>query len=280
MGLIEDYIRANILNGEEGNFNDRFIAFLARNYIVDGSPEGVIAAPPGAAAWNIQGGASTTLYVKESGTGDTGWVGYGAGGGGGGGFTQEEIEDFVGAMVSGNTETGIAVTYDDAGNKLNFVAEVTQAELEAVEDGAAADLATHAGGADPHTGYLKESEYIADERVLTGILDGGGSVITTGAKKAYIPVPLDCTITKVQLLADQAGSIVVDIWKDTYANFPPTVADTITASAKPTLSSAIKSQDTTLTGWTTALTAGDILELNVDSATTVTKVYVLIFVRP
>lgn len=39
----------------------------------------------------------------------------------GGGFTQEQIEDFVGAMVTGNTETNIAVTYDDAGGKLNFV---------------------------------------------------------------------------------------------------------------------------------------------------------------
>ena len=32
-----------------------------------------------------------------------------------------------------------------------------------------------------------------------------------------------------------SGSIVIDVWKDTYANFPPIVADTITASAKPTL---------------------------------------------
>lgn len=39
------------------------------------------------------------------------------------GRTQEEIEDFVGAMVSGNTETGISVTYDDTGGKLNFDAQ-------------------------------------------------------------------------------------------------------------------------------------------------------------
>lgn len=45
------------------------------------------------------------------------------GSGGGGGFTQEEIEDFVGGMVTGNTETGIEVTYDDAGGKLNFDAQ-------------------------------------------------------------------------------------------------------------------------------------------------------------
>lgn len=37
--------------------------------------------------------------------------------------TTEQIEDIVGAMVSGNTETGIAVTYDDTGAKLNFDAQ-------------------------------------------------------------------------------------------------------------------------------------------------------------
>jgi hypothetical protein len=110
------------------------------------------------------------------------------------------------------------------------------------------------------------------------VIDGGGNVIGTGAKKAYLSVPVNCTITKARLLADQSGSIVVDVWKDTYANYPPTVADTITASAKPTLSSAQKSEDSTLTGWTTALTAGDVIEVNVDSVTTVTKVYLDLFV--
>lgn len=33
----------------------------------------------------------------------------------------EAVQDIIGAMVSGNTETGIAVTYDDATGKLNFV---------------------------------------------------------------------------------------------------------------------------------------------------------------
>ena len=38
-----------------------------------------------------------------------------------GGKTNEEIQDIVGGMVSGNTETNIDVTYDDSGGKLNFV---------------------------------------------------------------------------------------------------------------------------------------------------------------
>lgn len=105
------------------------------------------------------------------------------------------------------------------------------------------------------------------------IIDGGGSAITTGVK-GDVEIPFACTITAARLFADQSGSIVVDIWKDTYANYPPTVADTITASAKPTLSSATKSEDTTLTGWTTSITAGNTLRFNVDSASTVTRVTV------
>jgi hypothetical protein len=122
------------------------------------------------------------------------------------------------------------------------------------------------------------TQAVSNARILRTVLDGGGSAITTGAKKVYISVPSACSIIKVRLLADVSGSIVLDLWRDSYANYPPTVADTIVAAAKPTLSSAIKSEDSTLTGWSTALAAGDILEVNVDSATTVTKVYMDLFV--
>ena len=101
-------------------------------------------------------------------------------------------------------------------------------------------------------------------------IDGGGSAITTGAKKIYLRVGYDCTITGWELVADQSGSIAIDIWKDSFAHFPPTLADTITASAKPSLSSAQTNSSSSLTGWTTSVSAGDYLEINVDSASTVT----------
>lgn len=103
------------------------------------------------------------------------------------------------------------------------------------------------------------------------VIDGGGSTITTGIKGDLV-VPIGCTIVSVTMVADQSGSIVIDIWKDTYTNYPPTIADTITASAKPTISAALKSQDTTLTGWTTSVAAGDTIRFNVDSITSITRV--------
>jgi hypothetical protein len=105
------------------------------------------------------------------------------------------------------------------------------------------------------------------KRVFGVVIDGGGAVPSTGVQ-GYFRLPWNGTITKVTLLADQTGSAVVDVWKDTYANYPPTVADTITASAKPTLSSASKYEDSTLTGWTTSVTAGDVFGFNLNSVTT------------
>ena len=43
-------------------------------FVGSGSPEGVVTADPGSLYTNIAGGANTTLYVKESGGGNTGWV--------------------------------------------------------------------------------------------------------------------------------------------------------------------------------------------------------------
>lgn len=111
------------------------------------------------------------------------------------------------------------------------------------------------------------SARLSDNQRTTAIefvIDGGGSAITTGVK-GDIEVPFACTIQQVTMLADQSTTTTVDIWKDTYANFPPTDADSITAAAVPGTSAALKDQDATLTGWTTSISAGDILRFNVDA---------------
>ena len=102
-------------------------------------------------------------------------------------------------------------------------------------------------------------------------IDGAGALITTGVK-GYLRIPYDCTITKSELVANASGSIEVQIWKDSFLNFPPTSGDTIVASAPPTLSSAQKATDSTLTGWTTTLAEGDYLGFSVTTAVTVTRV--------
>lgn len=107
------------------------------------------------------------------------------------------------------------------------------------------------------------------------VIDGGGSEIAD-ATEIQVVVPFAMTITGYTALADVSGSISIDVWKDTYANAPPTDADTITASAPIAISSAVKSQDTTLTGWTTSVSAGDVLIFHVDSCTSIERVSISI----
>lgn len=41
-------------------------------------------------------------------------------------LTQEQVQDYIGTMVTGNTETGISVTYDDANDEFDFVVSVVE----------------------------------------------------------------------------------------------------------------------------------------------------------
>jgi len=106
---------------------------------------------------------------------------------------------------------------------------------------------------------------------LVFVIGDGIATITTGLK-GFLSVDFACTITGWALFGDATGSIQLDLWKDVYANFPPTVADTITASAKPLFSSAVKGKSSTLTGWTTSIAAGDVIGVKVDSITTCKQV--------
>lgn len=117
-----------------------------------------------------------------------------------------------------------------------------------------------------------------DDSSIEIIIDGGGAAITTGVK-GYLEVPFACYIEACIMAADQSGSVVVDIWKCAYDDFDagsthPVDADSITASAQPTISSDTKDEDETLTGWTRSLNKGDILAYNVDSASTITRLVI------
>ena len=61
--------------------------------------------------------------------------------------TEETIEDFVGGMVTGNTETGIAVTYEDSDGTLDFVVSDTTVAGDSGSPGITpGDTLTIAGG--------------------------------------------------------------------------------------------------------------------------------------
>lgn len=128
---------------------------------------------------------------------------------------------------------------------------------------------------DPVLGKLRQEDSGFSEASFGITIDGGGSVISTGIM-GYVTIPYACTITGWDMFAAQPGSCIIDIWKDTYANYPPTIADTITGSEKPTLTSQQKNQNNSLSTWVTTISAGDVIAFNVDSASIVTRVNVII----
>lgn len=129
-------------------------------------------------------------------------------------------------------------------------------------------LQTQGSAANPQwaTAGGTANQAIADPTML---IDGGGSAIQAGAQRS-IYVDFACTISQVTILADQPGSLVVDLWLVNFAGYPTTSASSIVASDPPTLSSAQKSQDSTLTGWSKTIPAGSTITYHVNSASTVT----------
>lgn len=177
------------------------------------------------------------------------------------------MADYPDSIYSPRTrENKSGVEYDVDKKTVLFVEDIDKGDDETVA------IETELG-TDPKSGFSDVAERLdaGDVRSLTFIIDGGGAEISTGLK-GFLIIPFKCVINSVTLLADQNGAIVVDIWKDTYGNFPPTDADSITASAPPTITaSGDKSRDTTMTAWTTTIEAGSILAFNVDSVETIER---------
>lgn len=74
-----------------------------------GTPEGTITAPIGSTFSRTNGSTGTSLYVKESGSGNTGWVPVAAGGGGGTGDVTGPIASTDGQLVVFDGTTGKAI---------------------------------------------------------------------------------------------------------------------------------------------------------------------------
>lgn len=155
------------------------------------------------------------------------------------------------------------------------------------------DLTEETTPADTDLLYLVTSGSPAEDRRITraNLLGGtrtraitacfnNASGIQAGEQVEF-SVPVACTITGWTLLADQVGSIQIDIWKDTYANFPPTDADSITGSSPPSIAgspAARKNQSSSVGDWTTSIAAGDTLIFNVDSASGIERAVLVLTV--
>jgi hypothetical protein len=105
------------------------------------------------------------------------------------------------------------------------------------------------------------------DRVVTVTFDGQGNTVAVDST-AYGVLPFAGTFTGWRLASNVSGSIVIDLWKTTFGETTPTVANTITPTGKPTLTN-----EKTATGtFSAAITANDLLACHVDSVSGLTKV--------
>ena len=114
--IVEAAIQTNVVSEEKlkisnSGTNGQFLSKQSGNSggltWADGASEGT--------SVKSTGESGGTKFLREDGDGTCSWQSVPAG------VTQENVEDWVGDMVTGNTETGITVTYDDSDGTLDFV---------------------------------------------------------------------------------------------------------------------------------------------------------------
>jgi hypothetical protein len=126
------------------------------------------------------------------------------------------------------------------------------------------------------SGTVSAGQLPARTASINFTIDGGGSVPTTGIW-GQISIPTGCTVTGWVLTADASGSAVIDVLRSTYAGFPTTTS--IAGTDKPTLSSTQKNENLSISAWgSTALSAGDQLQVNLNSVTTCTRLNLTLIV--
>lgn len=164
-------------------------------------------------------------------------------------FTNERAEDVIGAALT-DTDT-IDLTYTD--------------------NGAAAGTIT---------------ARVKQRYTVGACFTNGTTALVTPTNDVQIRVPTTGTLRKLTILAQSGitGACVLDVWKDTYGNFPPVVGDSMVGGSgtvpQITVGNA-KYEDSTFTNWTTtAVTAGDTITFHLTSASVFSNVVILLDIEP
>jgi hypothetical protein len=112
-------------------------------------------------------------------------------------------------------------------------------------------------------------------RTINYLIGGATTAIASGIVKGDIMWDYAAELQAWTLLADQAGTITIDVWSaNGTANFPPTNAASICNGHEPAIAAGTTwAQDTDLSDWSdTSIAEGDIWRLNVDGCGTITSV--------
>lgn len=169
----------------------------------------------------------------------------------------EIVRDLIGTVTVG--DDGVIKTIDDVGNTVTFTLDMDfliGAILATVLPGPGI-AAVGDGMANTVTISLDHSHYMNFEF----------PAVANGQVRDLV-APFDYEIEENTVVADASGSVSFQVDRATYAAFP--TMTNIDASAPPALSSAQKSRDSTLTGWTKTGSAGDILRATASGVSGIT----------
>ena len=126
-------------------------------------------------------------------------------------LTEEQVEDFVGGMVTGNTETGITVTYEDSDGTLDFVVAsqtdenfttADHSKLDGIEASADVTDATNVNAA----GAVMNSDLDGKGEILIGDGSGDPTALAVGTND-YVLTADSSEATGVKWAAAAGGSV-------------------------------------------------------------------------
>jgi hypothetical protein len=123
---------------------------------------------------------------------------------------------------------------------------------------------------------LTTSSTVSLPRGFGATFDGGGSALTADSTQNVLTsIPYSCTISAWTILVD-TGRATFDIWVNNGTSIP-TSGNSITASALPAISSGTSTgKNTTLTGWTTSVSAFSNIIINLNAVSSATKATLMV----
>lgn len=202
-----------------------------------GSPEGAISASIGSVYRRTDGGASTSLYVKESGAGNTGWVPYGNPAGSGapttvpfittvpdGGVSAEfALSTLATGLLKNTTGTGIPTIAVLGTDYLSPASSITNGQLPSTISSKTFDNSNTITITDTNLTIQDNGDATKQGRFNV-------SAITTGAIRTY-----DLPNANTRLMADSdfAGSTTGPLRRTGAATYT-VVKDNLTATTAPT----------------------------------------------